>query len=125
MAIKLGATGITFQDNSVQTTAGGPVTTLYAIGSYTIGRPATANTVSVDTTIAGSSLYMTSMNASYAFQYDENSNFQSQGFFPIPGIGNSSSQSVITVGSWRCLSTAYAISGEGTRALPGLWVRYA
>jgi hypothetical protein len=124
MPIKLGATGITFQDNSVQTTAGGPVTTLYAIGSYTIGRPANAETVNVDTTIAGSSLSMTSMNATYAFNYDENSNFQGQGWF---AGANSSvyTQSVINVGSWRCVSTAQALYGNGTRAMPGLWVRYA
>jgi hypothetical protein len=124
MAIKLGATGITFQDNSVQTTAGGPVTTLYAIGSYIIGRPATANSVSVDTTIAGSSLHMTSMNANYAINRDEQGNFQSQGWTPESN-NNTYSQSVVNTGSWRCVSTAHTVYGEGTRGIPGLWVRYA
>ena len=118
MAIKLGATGITFQDNSVQTTAGGPVTTLYAIGSYTVGRPNNLTDYPVDSTIAGTSLYTTSFNPT--FDYNENSNSQ------LPFI-TAAGAVLVNTGSWRALSGARVINGSANlgNSCQGLWVRYA
>ena len=111
MAIKLGATGITFQDNSVQTTAGGPVTTQYAIGSYVMGRPLNSTNYNNDT-LAGSSLYIWQPGG----MISESSYMGGAG-------GSSAYLDLISVGSWRCVSRAY---GDGSsKASPGLWVRYA
>ena len=110
MPLKLGATGITFHDNSVQTTAGGPVTTQYAIGSYVIGRPINMTNYNNDT-LAGSSLYVWVPTGVY-----------SEGnLTTLSGIP-SAYLDLINIGSWRCVSRAY---GDGTRAAAGLWVRYA
>lgn len=126
MAIKLGATGITFQDNSVQTTAGGPVTTQYAIGSYVFGRPRDITNYD-NSTVAGSSLY-----ASF-FPYLQGSDaeggpFAGYGFWPninVVGTGQqatTASSTLVNTGSWRCVSAA---GGAGNTGAPGLWVRYA
>jgi hypothetical protein len=126
MPLKLGATGITFHDNSVQTTAGGPVTTQYAIGSYVIGRPADFTSYN-NTTIAGSSLYATGTSMNY--------NNNTEGAYAdwylgnFGNAGNSSFISLINTGSWRCVSIAgaYTLGGSPPKYMTqsGLWVRYA
>jgi hypothetical protein len=121
MAIKLGATGITFQDNSVQTTAGGPVTTQYAIGSYVLGRPLN-NTSYNNSTIAGTSLY--------AAGSQSNTRWDSEGQAMTFIVNNGSGNSLVNTGSWRCVSIApgnginSGLGGDGFGQL-GLWVRYA
>lgn len=128
MAIKLGATGITFHDNSVQTTAGGPVTTQYAIGSYVLGRPQNTTNYNNDT-IAGSSLYATFNSvagdpesglgaawAGYLARQNNSGNYN----------GTHIASSLVNTGSWRCVSLAGGPgSPSGNGATPGLWVRYA
>jgi hypothetical protein len=129
MAIKLGATGITFHDNSVQTTAGGPVVDQYAIGSYVLGRPQNSTSYN-NSTIAGSSLYAT--NNAYA----NNVAFESPytGWLPYSvsyGGGareTYAQQSLVNTGSWRCVSLAGGSNNSGTYTSygnVGLWVRYA
>ena len=120
MAIKLGATGITFQDNSVQTTAGGPVTTQYAIGSYVMGRPLTPTVSYNNSTIAGSSLYATSPTSVARNNYNEIGQFQDTNFGAFSNT--TGGVSLVSTGSWRCVSIAYS---NGTESVPGLWVRYA
>ena len=111
MAIKLGATGITFPDNTVQTTSGGPVVDQYAIGSYIQGRP--QNTTNYNNaTIAGSSLYATS-NLYYSTAGEGG------GWNPFGTAVNS----LVNTGSWRCVSIA-GYDGGYVGAV-GLWVRYA
>ena len=118
MAIKLGATGITFHDNSVQTTAGGPVTTLYAIGSYTVGRPQNLTDYPVDSTVAGTSLYTTSFNPTNSYNESSNNDMP----FTVGAVAV-----LVNTGSWRALSGARVVAGQayyGTFC-QGLWVRYA
>jgi hypothetical protein len=116
MAIKLGATGIIFHDNSVQTTAGGPVTTLYAIGSYTVGRPQNNTDYPVNSTIAGTSLYTTGHGPTH------DSNESGTLAAPFSGVAGAV---LVNTGSWRALSRAYnAVSGSYGWC-QGLWVRYA
>ena len=126
MAIKLGATGITFHDNSVQTTAGGPVTTQYAIGSYVMGRPANFTSYN-NATIAGTSLYATTSNTFYSDTYRETSVFAGWAGLAtwFQGLGSASGAwtSLVNTGSWRCVS--YAGGGASDGGYPGLWVRYA
>jgi len=87
-------------------------TTLYAIGSYTIGRPFTLSGYSNNTTVAGTSLYSTALAASV------NQNEQGQTVW-----SSQSSQTLVNTGSWRLTSPC------GTQTSPaafsGLWVRYA
>jgi hypothetical protein len=119
MPLKLGATGITFHDNSVQTTAGGPVTTLYAIGSYTIGRPNDYNNYTVNSTVAGSSFYATSF--SLTFGINENGQYANLPSQINPGVTH------VNVGSWRCVSPSHASTSVPAQVYngQGLWVRYA
>ena len=122
MAIKLGATGITFQDNSVQTTAGGPVTTQYAIGSYVFGRPQNTSTTYNNTTIAGSSLYA----GSYQYGWQNESGTIWYPYYPSTGSGMVAS--LVNTGSWRCVSVSSGginVGGGNYLAISGLWVRYA
>ena len=136
MAIKLGATGITFPDNTVQTTAaaGGGVTslngqtgaidntTLYAIGSYTVGRPLNTTDYPVNSTIAGTSLYSTSHDA--VLQVNENGSYNA----PFNGGGvydGRAAATLVNIGSWRALSGARTSDGAGIKWAQGLWVRYA
>lgn len=81
-------------------------TSLYAIGSYILGRPFNGTNYTVDTTIAGSSLYTVS-----ALGIAYNSGWQA------PNLG----QVLINTGTWRCVSPA---SGNGTNlGYAGIWVR--
>ena len=120
MPLKLGATGITFHDNSVQTTAGGPVVDQYAIGSYVMGRPLNVTSYN-NSTIAGSNLYAVGYQAVTA-SFDNESSILS---FKLPnnadGSGNFAT-SLVNTGSWRCVSIAAAANSNGGA---GLWVRYA
>ena len=80
-------------------------TSLYAIGSYVIGRPQNTTTYSPNSTIAGSSLYSCSTNAAYS---------------PC-GWSNNNGPVFINTGTWRCMSTAPGQTN--TVGYPGLWVR--
>jgi hypothetical protein len=81
----------------------------YAIGSYVTGRPQNFTNYTNNTTIAGSSLYATSLS---------NGNF-------IVGTGGTfaagANASLITTGTWRCLGAAYG--NASTVGYAGLWVR--
>ena len=129
MAIKLGATGITFHDNSVQTTAGGPVTTQYAIGSYILGRPANITSYN-NSTIAGSSLYATPAQTVYMSGYNE-SPYDARWSTIVSSNLPFTGEMLINTGSWRCVSIALGgrpySSGPNydDKVLAGLWVRYA
>jgi hypothetical protein len=87
-------------------------TTLYAIGSYIIGRPQNITGYSVDTTIAGSSLYSISGTTVWQGAWER---------VAAGGSGLSPSASFVNTGTWRCMSPAsQAFANTG---LAGLWVR--
>lgn len=113
MATSLTSTGITFPDATTQTTAATTPTTLYAIGTYIIGRPQNASSYSVNSTISGSSLYSTVPTTYW---------YGGGGYWSGVVAGVSSGASNVGVGSWRCVSPA---TGDGTYGVVGLWVRYA
>lgn len=77
-------------------------TTVYAIGSYVIGRPENATSYNINTTIAGSSLLATTATSVFS---------SANGTFTPAG-----STTLINTGTWRLMSTAY-------NGAPGLWVR--
>lgn len=84
-------------------------TDLYAIGSYVTGRAKNYTNYTVDTTLAGSSLWqcgtMTEWNGTN-FIYAWNN--------------STTSASLVNTGTWRCVSNAYSVANRG---MPGLWVR--
>jgi hypothetical protein len=77
-------------------------TSLYAIGSYVIGRTNNTNNITVNATVAGSSLYATTPSGYYISS--------------CCGFCTSSMASHINVGTWRSMS-----QGGTNRA--SLWVR--
>ena len=79
-------------------------TSLYAIGSYVTGRPANITNYAVDSTIAGSSLYATSLNCLYTTTW-----------------GAASSPTLVNTGTWRCMSPAP--NWNTSNGAGGLWVR--
>jgi hypothetical protein len=83
-------------------------TSVYAIGSFIVGRPADASLYPVGTTLGGSSLY----SCSPGNYYDSGG-----GAWFIPTV------TLVNTGSWNCVSPAEQRSG--TSGYPGLWVRYA
>jgi hypothetical protein len=86
-------------------------TDLYAIGSYVTGRPANQTNYTVNSTIAGSSLY-----ATMTLQGRVSSNW----YNPVT-VSLNSSVTLVNTGTWRCVSPA---AGDGgTNASAGLWVR--
>lgn len=91
-------------------------TTLYAIGSYTVGRPQNLTDYPPNSTIAGTSLYTTSHAAT--FYINENGSYASPFFSQAGAI-------LINTGSWRSLSPSRANIGDYTAFGQGLWVRYA
>lgn len=109
MAVTVSGTSITFNDATVQSTAASTPTTLYAVGTYIIGRPQNFTNYTVNSTIAGSSLYTMSTstivgNYGYGPQFEQ----------PCAVL--------INVGSWRCVSPCFGVPQQ---AYAGLWVRYA
>lgn len=89
-------------------------TTLYAIGSYVIGRPANTTAQAVNTTISGSSLWSTATLTAYG-------NFACAAQFGIYGTSQAiSGQNLVNTGTWRCVSPAQSGGGWG---FSGLWVR--
>lgn len=111
---QIGATAVQNATNATSAANGGVTsingqtgavtnTSLYAIGSYIIGRPANTTLYSGNDTIAGSSLYATSGTANYTTAWNSTSYVQ-----------------LINVGTWRCMSMAF---GDGAIGVPGLWVR--
>ena len=85
-------------------------TSLYAIGSYILGRPANTTTYSPNTTIAGSALYGTCAGANY--------------YSVTPGWNSSvgtAGQVLINTGTWQLMSGTGAAVGNFISV--GLWVR--
>lgn len=104
----VGGYGITDAVTSVNGQIGSVVTTgAYAIGSFVIGRPQNNTAYGVGNQVNGSSLYATSVSASYD---TEN------------GWAVTAGQVLVNVGAWRCVSPAV---GYNTYGIAGLWVRYA
>ena len=89
-------------------------TSLYAIGGYITGRPLNRDNYGVNSTIAGSSLYSTQINA-YVTSTKSGAVFQNT----LTGntIGNFN---LINTGTWRCVSSAWGNNGVASL---GLWVR--
>lgn len=95
-------------------------TTLYAIGSYTIGRPYDATQYAQNSTIAGTSLYTvptTAMGTGPVLYFNEGS----------PGWDVNNTQALINTGSWRAMSPLAGVNtfGYNSKSSAGLWVRYA
>jgi hypothetical protein len=92
-------------------------TTLYAIGSYVIARPANTTSYAVNSTIAGSSLQASSSSSFY-----RTTDLTSFGFYdPYAGASVVTGSDNVGTGTWRCMSRAY---GNGTNVgAQGLWVR--
>jgi hypothetical protein len=114
MTVRVRGGDIVFNDGSTQSTAASIPTTLYAIGTYIIGRPNNFTAYGVNSVIGGSSLYSTDTFNRY-----------------VPGPYSTGAFSLgsshVNVGSWRCVSPAWNASiGDGYYVgNPGLWVRYA
>lgn len=87
-------------------------TSLYAIGSYTSGRPANATDYATDSTVAGSSLYAI---ATSSFWWTSGARFVT-----TPGSSNTAPSSLVNTGTWRCMSYAGSAGGGG---LSAVWVR--
>jgi hypothetical protein len=87
-------------------------TTLYAIGSYIIGRPQDNTAYPADTTLAGSSIYATgsAVNRSTT-QWNVAANGTAQGIV------------LVNTGTWRCTSAALRDNQGTPVATSGLWVR--
>jgi hypothetical protein len=109
MTITVSATSITFNDGSVQITAPSLPLTLYQIGTYVTGRPQDVVSYPVNHILSGGVLFNTSPSGVW-------SNAQ------CPPIWAGAGQVLINVGTWRCISPAFALAGTG-RA--GLWIRIA
>jgi hypothetical protein len=108
-------------------------TTLYAIGSYVVGRqaPTTLGTTNAapNATLAGTSLTNMSVGSVFAFNAE---NGALNPTLVLAGYGNSYgnaslSAGLVNTGSWRCVSPAGNITtfNAGGQSSPGLWVRYA
>lgn len=83
-------------------------TSLYAIGSYVTGRPQNTTNYTVDSTVAGSSLYSLPPGSWYS----------GSSFFTL-GNNNPPLGVLVNTGTWRCVSPA----SFSTNAIAGLWVR--
>jgi hypothetical protein len=133
MPITVGTSSITFNDATVQTTAGltssnavtslngqtGAVTntSLYAIGSYVNGRTNSTSTEQApDSTLAGSSLF--SSTPSMTRRNEEGAG----DVWNVAGAGGNYNITVaqVNTGTWRCMSRAVSTGGTG---YAGLWVR--
>lgn len=109
MGITVSGTAITFNDGTTQSTAATVPTTLYAVGTYVIGRPYNNTVYSVNSTLAGSSLYATPPGSYW------------NGGSIIDGItGAFPVATLVNVGTWRCVSPT---GTSGSNASVGLWVR--
>lgn len=96
-------------DGSWQAISTSPPTTLYAIGTYVMGRPQNTTGYAVNSTIAGTSLYATSGGAYYV----------TAGCNPGWQVAG---QTLVNTGTWRCMSPAMSL-GSGQQSFAGLWVR--
>lgn len=86
-------------------------TSLYAIGSYVMGRPQNITGYNVNTTIAGSSLYATSGATDW----------NGSDWERVSGGPLSPTATLVNTGTWRSMAVAsQAYSAQG---LAGLWVR--
>lgn len=91
-----------------------PPTTLYAIGTYIVGRPSNLNDYVPNDTIAGSSLNGVTTPAYYTGTSFYIYNAQQGG-------ARSTSTNNVGTGTWRCMSRAWGNSSD--TAGSGLWVR--
>ena len=103
-----GVTSLNGQTGAITTT------TLYAIGSYVNGRPQNATNYTVNSTVAGSSLYATSSGCSL---------LNNCGTWDWTNARVGGGQTLVNTGSWRCVSPA--VGNGSSLAESGLWVRYA
>ena len=105
MPVTVRGTDILFNDGTTQSTAPSVPNTLYAVGTYVIGRSANSTSYAVNSTIAGSSLYATSVSGRW-----------------IDGWESGSGQTLVNTGTWRCLSPSpgSVTSGGGSS---GLFIR--
>jgi hypothetical protein len=115
MAVVVSGTSITFNDATVQSTAAGTPTTLYAIGSYITGRPANITNYTADSTIAGSLLYNLSVGAIRS----NNNTFYGVTDSQNTGTPTPNGAVLVNTGTWRCMSPA----AGAVIAASGLWVR--
>jgi hypothetical protein len=92
-------------------------TTLYAIGSYILGRPNNLTSYGVNTTIAGSSLYATTTHTGYSSSFGP-------GFWADVNTASGTNQTAfVNTGTWRSVSPAGTLNNGSTWAVSGLWVR--
>jgi hypothetical protein len=84
-------------------------TNLYAIGSYISGRPQDTTNYAVNSTVAGSILYSTTLSGTY---------WNGSAWTSTAGSPN---QTLVNTGTWRCITGTGAISGAFVAV--GLWVR--
>lgn len=103
-----GVTSVNSQTGAVVTT------TLYAIGSYIIARPANTTSYDVNDTLAGTSLYAISSGAMYG---------GSSWLAPNAAAYTSPTPALVNTGNWRCVSPA-GVTSQGY-GMGGLWVRYS
>jgi hypothetical protein len=118
VAVAGGVTSLNGQTGAITNTS------LYAIGSYIIGRPQNSTNYAADSTIAGSSLYsnMAGRNADIQVGCSPTwgSVFVGQRNAGIAEILPTAV--LINTGTWRCITQAV---GDGCIAASGLWVRTA
>lgn len=121
--VKTFTSGVRFNDGTTQTTAASTPTTLYAVGTYVIGRPNSTggSTFAVNSTIAGSSLYAVSAGAVTSGTGGGVST-------PGEGYGITGGSTLVNTGSWRCVSPAGTGPYDGPAGgagYAGLYVRFA
>lgn len=87
-------------------------TSLYAIGSYVLGRPANTTQYDVNATISGSSLYSVSGPIYWS----------STGNWSGP-VSTNITATLVNTGTWRCMSIADSVGATTLYGLTGLWVR--
>jgi len=84
-------------------------TSLYAIGGYVCGRPQNTTSYSVDSTIAGSSLYAAPTGTYW------------DGSLWINSASSNVPVSLVNTGTWRCVSPAS--QANAGKNYSGIWVR--
>ena len=91
-----------------------PPTTYRAIGTYVLGRQNSGTGNTVDSTLAGSSLYATGYEGAY-LQTGEESEYS--------GIVSNSNSAHVNTGTWRCMTGCGSDAHTQSAMTGGLWVR--
>jgi hypothetical protein len=113
MATSLVSTGVQFPDATIQTTAAtSAATTLYAIGTYIVGRPANATRYVGDETIAGSSLYTAGTNVCWQTSPAR--------WYNVPDSTGATTPVLVNTGTWRAMGSCTAQNGYASCLA---WVR--